>query len=217
MRRQADSELPLILVGSGGHARVLLSTLRLLGRRVLGFVDPDKTRGEQLGIPYLGGDDAISRVSGEVLLVLGVGSVASIGNRFRVYESLRKGGYRFASVIHPSAVIAPEVDLAEGVQIMAGVVLQTGCAVEENCIVNTGARIDHDCIIQAHAQIAPGVVLSGNVHVGTRAHVGVGATVIQGVHIGSDSIVGAGAVVLSDVPESCTVVGVPARPIRVKA
>jgi acetyltransferase-like isoleucine patch superfamily enzyme len=59
-------------------------------------------------------------------------------------------------------------------------------------------------------------MLSGNVHVGPRSHVGVGATVIQGVHIGSDAIVGAGAVVLSDVPESCTVVGIPARPIQVK-
>lgn len=215
---QENAELPLILVGAGGHARVLLSTLLQLGQHVSGVVDPDKSRAELLGVPYLGGDDAVSRYDpGQVLLINGVGSVASTANRLRVYESFRKRGYCFASVIHPGAIIAPEVQLADGVQIMAGAILQTGCVVEENCIINTGARIDHDCVIQAHAHVAPGAVLSGSVHVGAHAHVGVGATVIQGVQIGSDSIVGAGAVVLSDVPESCTVVGVPARPIHVKA
>jgi UDP-perosamine 4-acetyltransferase len=209
---------PLILVGSGGHARVLLSTLLLLDARVLGVVDPDKSRAELLGIPYLGGDDAVFRYDpGQVMLINGLGSVASIENRLRVYESYRSRGYRFTSVIHPSAIIASETLLADGVQIMAGAILQTGCVVEENCIINTGARVDHDCVIRAHAHLAPGAVLSGNVHVGSRSHVGAGATVIQGVHIGSDSIIGAGAVVLSDVPARCTVVGIPARPIQVKA
>ena len=218
MTHLANSDQPLILVGAGGHARVLLSTLLLLSRRVLGFVDPDKTRADLLGVPNMGGDEAVARHDpSQVLLVNGVGSVASIANRLRVYDFFRRRGYRFASVIHPGAIVAPETRLADGVQIMAGAILQTGCFVEDDCIINTGALIDHDCIIQAHAHVAPGAVLSGGVHVGARAHIGVGATVIQGVRIGSDSIVGAGAVVLSDVPESCTVVGVPARSIQVKA
>jgi sugar O-acyltransferase (sialic acid O-acetyltransferase NeuD family) len=216
--RKPNIEVPLILAGAGGHARVLLSTLLQMGRRVDGFVDPDTSRVELLGIPYLGGDDAVFGYDrADVLLINGVGSVASCTNRLRVYESFRKRGYHFASVIHPGAIIAPEVQLADGVQIMAGAIIQTGCIVEENCIINTGARVDHDCVIEPHAHVAPGAVLSGGVHVGARAHVGTGAIAIQGVRIGADSIVGAGAVVLSDVPESCTVVGVPARPIQVKA
>lgn len=213
-----QGEKTLILVGAGGHARVLLSTLLQLGRCVSGFVDPDRSRRELLGVPYLGDDEAVSkRDPVEVLLINGVGSVASIANRLKVYEFFRKRGYRFASVIHPGAIIAPEVQLADGVQIMAGVIVQTGSIVGEDCIINTGARVDHDCVLDAHAHVAPGAILSGNVHVGARAHIGAGATVIQGVQIGSDSIVGAGAVLLSDVPESCTVVGVPAQPIHVKA
>ena len=218
MRSQAQSDHPLILVGAGGHARVLLSTLLLQGRRVLGFVDLRAVNPELMGVPLLGGDDAVLTYDGaQVQLVNGVGSVDSIANRLRVYEFFRAKGYRFASVIHPAAVIAPETRLAGGVQIMAGAILQTGCTVEEDSIINTGARIDHDCLIGAHAHVAPGAVLSGNVHVGARAHIGAGATVIQGVHVGDDVMVGAGAVVLSNVPASCTVVGVPARPIRAKA
>jgi len=215
---EADAEFPLILVGAGGHARVLLSALLLLERPILGFVDIDESQRELLGIQRIGNDDVVLDYDAQqVLLVNGVGSVASVRNRLRVYEFFRARGYNFASVIHPGAIIAPETDLADGVQMMAGAILQTGCVVREDCIINTGALLDHDCIIQPHAHIAPGAVLSGAVHVGARAHVGAGATVIQGVHIGSDSIVGAGAVVLSDVPESCTVVGVPARPIKAKA
>ena len=218
MTSQSVNDLPLILVGGGGHARVLLSTLLQRGKSVIGFISPDDMGGMLLGIPHIGGDEAAFAYDPtQVLLVNGVGSVATISNRLRVYEYFRNRGYCFASVIHASAIVAPEAELADGVQIMAGAILQTGCVVEEDCIINTGAQIDHDCVIRAHAHIAPGAVLSGNVHVGMRAHVGAGATVIQGVRIGNDSVVGAGAVVLSDVPESRTVVGVPARPIHVKA
>jgi acetyltransferase-like isoleucine patch superfamily enzyme len=82
-----------------------------------------------------------------------------------------------------------------------------------NVIINTGARVDHDCAIDAHAHIAPGVTLCGNVHIGYGAHIGSAATIIQGVKVGPRAIVGAGAVVIGDVPEGVTVVGIPAIPL----
>ena len=212
-----DVDRPLILIGSGGHARVLLSTLLIERRQILGFVDVREIEGEVLGVRQLGGDDAVLTYDpSEVLLVNGLGSAASISKRLKAYEYFRTEGYSFASVIHPGSIVAPEAELADGVQIMAGAIVQTGCVMEEDSIINTGARIDHDCVIRAHAHVAPGAVLSGNVHVGPRAHVGAGAVIIQNVHVGADSIVGAGAVVLTDVPASFTVVGVPARPIHAK-
>jgi sugar O-acyltransferase (sialic acid O-acetyltransferase NeuD family) len=203
--------LPVIVVGGGGHAKVLVSTLVLQHRRVLGFVDLKPSVPFLLGIAHLGDDGAVFlHPPDQVRLVNGVGSIGSTALRRAVYEKFREKQYIFETVIHPSAIIAPEVHTDDGVEVMAGVVVQPGSYLGANVIINTGARVDHDCWIDAHAHIAPGVTLSGDVHIGPGAHIGTGASIIQGVRVGAGSIVGAGAVVVGDVPEGVTVVGVPA-------
>jgi sugar O-acyltransferase (sialic acid O-acetyltransferase NeuD family) len=207
-------DLPVIVIGGGGHAKVLVSTLLLKNRKILGFVDPNPSLSSLLGVAHLGDDDVVFfHGADQVRLVNGVGSIDSPTLRRTVYEKFRKKGYVFEAVVHPTAIVAPEVHLAEGVQIMAGAVVQPGSQLGANVIINTGARVDHDCSIDAHAHIAPGVTLSGYVRVGEGAHIGTGASVIQGITIGAASIVGAGAVVISNVPAGITAVGVPARSV----
>lgn len=206
--------LPLIIIGGGGHAKVLVSTLLMQHRKVLGFVDPKPAMPPLLGIPHLGDDSVVFlHLPDQVRLVNGVGSIDSTVLHQTIYEKFRVRRYFFETVIHASAVIAPDVPIEDGVQVMAGVVVQPGSRFGVNVIINTGARVDHDCSIDAHAHIAPGVTLSGNVHVGNGAHIGTGASVIQGVEVGAAAIVGAGAVVVDDVPAGVTVVGVPAKSV----
>jgi sugar O-acyltransferase (sialic acid O-acetyltransferase NeuD family) len=205
-------ELPVIVIGGGGHAKVLISALLLDRRKVLGFVDLNPAASPVLGVKCLGSDTvALAHAPGDVKLVNGVGSVGPGAIRRNVYERFRREGYFFASVVHPSAIVAPEVQMEDGVQIMAGAILQSGSSVGSNAIVNTGAIIDHDCVVGAHVHIAPRAVLSGGVHVEPGAHIGTGACIIQGVTIGAASVVGAGAVVIRDVPAGVTTVGVPAK------
>lgn len=178
---------PVIVLGAGGHARVLLDALRLCKVKVLGVTDvvPSCAEKAKLRVPFLGNDTAVlSRSPKKVLLVNGLGSIGRPDKRAQLFKKFKAKGYRFAIVIHPTAILAGGVVLGEGAQIMAGVVIQTGSSVGENTIINTRASIDHDCLIGAHVHIAPGVVLSGGVTVGDQTHIGTGAVVVQGRKIG---------------------------------
>lgn len=206
---------PLIILGAGGHSRVLLDIAALRGYSVLGFSVPHATETEIMGYPVLGTDeDIISRDPSKVLLVNGVGSIASLERRFEVYDRFCKQGFHFATLIHPSAVVAEDAILAEGVQLMAGTVIQPGSSIGENSIVNTKAAIDHDCTIGEHVHICPGVTLSGGVRIGKCSHIGTGAAIIQSLTIGEWSLVGAGSVVLKNVEARQMVVGAPAKVIK---
>ncbi|HBE76239.1 MAG TPA: sugar acetyltransferase [Firmicutes bacterium] len=208
--------VPVILLGSGGHGRILLEMLQQQSITVLAVVDP---RCPVARIPHnirlLRDDKAVLDYPvGQIQLVNGLGSVGDTAKRQQIYEYFKTKGYQFMTTRHHGAIISPEVQMGEGVQVMAGVVIQIGTMIAANTIINTRAVVEHDCVIGKHVHIAPGAVLSGGVHVADSVHIGVGATIIQGVAIGKRTIIGAGAVVVHDIPENVVAVGVPARIIK---
>lgn len=205
---------PVIILGGGGHAKVLVDALFKSGIPVSGILDPDTSLHGTglLGVPILGGDELLSDFPPQQYdLVNGVGSIRQPRARQAIFRKLKESGYRFATVIHPAATIGSDVKLEEGVQIMAGAVLQPGCHVGCNTIINTRSSLDHDCSIGNHCHIAPGVTLSGGVRTGSGVHIGTGATVIQGITIGDNCLIAAGAVVVADIAEGRQVRGVPAQ------
>ncbi|MBD3670070.1 MAG: acetyltransferase [Gammaproteobacteria bacterium] len=200
----------LLLIGGGGHAKVLIDALQTLRANLLGVVDPGLSAGTgngPLGLDVLGGDDVIKDYDPQnTWLVNGIGSMpGDKGVRSELFLRYKQMGYRFATVVHPAATVSEHAILDEGVQVMAGVVIQAGVRLGENTIINSGALVDHDCDIGRHCHLAPRSCLSGAVHVAEQTHIGVGATVIQGVRIGSQAVIGAGAIVVRDVDDNSTV------------
>jgi len=207
----------VIVIGAGGHARVLLDVLDRCGVAVAGLTDADASKHGKLlaGIRILGGDMVLDQhPPASTVLVNAMGSTESMSPRQKVYERLKADGYRFLTLIHPSAVVAPDAVLGEGVQVMAGAIIQPGANIGANSILNNGAQVDHDCMIGAHVHLSPGVTLSGTVTVGDGTHVGTAATVVQGLRIGRGCFVAAGAVVTKDLPDGERVKGVPAHRMR---
>lgn len=200
----------LVLLGAGGHAKVLIDALEQSGAAIVGIADADSARwGKQLlGRNIEGGDEwVLKQPAASIHLVNAVGSVDrdSLERRQALFERFRRRGYRFAQVVHPAAVVSTRAVLGEGVQVLAGAIVQIDARIGANSLINTRAAVDHDCDVGMHVHIAPGAVLSGAVTVGDGVHIGTGAVVKQGVRIGEGALIGAGAIVLRDVPPRATI------------
>src|SRR5690606_24552130 len=138
---------PVIVLGNGGHAAVLTEALLMQDRRILGFTAPEH-QDNKYSLKYLGTDDCIYHYSSDdIELLLAIGTVQVNGVREKIFNRFKEIGYQFASVLHPSCIISPTVQLGEGVQIMAGSIIQSQTQISDNCIINTGSVVEHNCFI----------------------------------------------------------------------
>lgn len=206
----------IVLVGAGGHARVVLDILRYLPHEVLGVVDDDpiKTGTTVGGIPVLGTSGALPWILREGLAT---GAIVAIGHnksRSAKAQECEALGFELLPAVHPTAAIGIRVTVGEGSVIMAGAVVNCDTFIGSNVVINTGATIDHDGLISDGCHISPGAHIAGNVHLDDLVHIGLGASVVPNVRIGAASVVGAGAVVLGDVPSGEVWAGNPAKRLR---
>jgi sugar O-acyltransferase (sialic acid O-acetyltransferase NeuD family) len=207
----------VIIVGAGGHGKVVLDILRHdPDVKFIGFIDDDVNSHDTIidGAPVLGNFRALSGIIRRYKLDTAIVAVGHNKTRAQLFKKLKDLNLRLINAIHPAALVARDVEFGEGAVIAAGAIISTGTKIGNNVIINTGAIIDHDNVIEDHVHISPGASLAGRVTVKKYAHIGLGVSVESHVTIGENSTAGAGAVVLKDIPGNAVVVGVPARVIR---
>ena len=89
---------PLIVVGGGGHARVLMEALHRRLAKVTGFTDPQPMDSGDFLYPYLGDDMRLNDCRPEdIRLVNGLGGTQDNAPRRRLFERWRQRGHQFAS------------------------------------------------------------------------------------------------------------------------
>lgn len=191
-----------VLMGAGGHAKVVADLALALGADIAGVCDPalarDRMAGWQ-GLKVLGDDDfLLSLAPDDVLLLNGVGQMPGSTIRSDLFRRFFHAGFTFPPLVHPSAWVSPTATLGAGVQVMAGAIVQAGAFLGCNTIVNTASSVDHDSRIGASVHIAPGVTVCGDAMIGDGAFVGAGATIIQGVNVRLNGFVKAGSLVSED-------------------
>jgi sugar O-acyltransferase (sialic acid O-acetyltransferase NeuD family) len=193
-----------ILIGGGGHAKVVLDCLNANHENIVGIFDP-RMEG-LLGIPSLGDYREDIEPDAEVIIAIGDNTI-----RKRIAMDTKHG---FANSIHPSVLLSPKVVLGIGCMIFHRAIIQSGSKIGNHVIVNTGAQIDHDCVVEDFSHVAPGSVLCGSVTVHEGALIGAGSTVIPCKSIGKWAVIGAGSVVISDIPDFAIAVGNPAKILK---
>jgi sugar O-acyltransferase (sialic acid O-acetyltransferase NeuD family) len=195
------------LYGAGGHAKVIIETLELEQKIILGLVDANPAIRSLLEYPvYQEIPNNFDANEDSVIVSIGGNSERKmIVNQLRVM---------FSSAIHPSANLSKRTMIGEGTVVMAGVSVNADTKVGNHVILNTNSSVDHDCVIGDFVHLSPNVALAGNVTVGEGTQIGIGSCVIQGVGIGKWVTIGAGAVIINDVPDYAVVVGNPGKIIK---
>ena len=203
-----------VVIGAGGHAKVVVDLLRKNEKKIWGLTDAVRSVGETcLGVPVLGKDDVLSQLRKEGIgyAAMGIGHVGKPSIRNRVFLIAKELGYVFPVIIHPTACLAGVVQIGDGSIVCAQSVINPEAQIGQLCIINTAAVVEHEVVIEDGVHIAPHATILGEACIGENTFIGANSVILQGVHIGSNCIIGAGSVVLHDVPDHCVVVGVPGR------
>lgn len=215
MKPERSDAPKLLMIGSSGHASVLVDAIELAGLyRVAGYLDDTAARGTvRGGYPILGGLDDVAGVCANQIIEHVVVAIGDNWWRRKVYSDLvqKCPNLRFPVVKHPSATVASSAEIGNGAAILARSHVGPRSRVGACCILNTGSSIDHDCTLHDFASIAPGVFTGGLVEIGECSAVGVGASLSDRISIGRHAVVGTGAVVVRDIPDLVVAYGNPAR------
>lgn len=201
----------LIIIGASGHGKVVADiAIKMNNWENIAFLDDDETVKICMDFDVIGKSaDAIKyKNEADFFVAIGNNSV-----REKVQEELMDEGLNVVSLIHPSVVLATDVEIDIGTAVMAGVVINSSTRIGKGCIINTSSSLDHDNVIDDYVHISPGASLAGTVRVGKGSWLGIGSVVSNNVNICSGCKLGAGAVVVNDITESGTYVGVPVRRI----
>jgi sugar O-acyltransferase (sialic acid O-acetyltransferase NeuD family) len=195
----------LIIIGAGGHGKVVADIALNMGYTDIAFID-DKATGDCMGFPILGPCSAINTLDSE-----SCDFIIAVGNNSVREKIASEYDVGYVSLIHPTAQIGMDVTVGVGTVVMAGAIINSCATVGNHCIINTRAVIEHDNIIRDYAHVSPGATLGGTVCVGKKTHVGIGATVKNNITICDCCTICAGAVVTRSITDPDVYVGIPAK------
>jgi sugar O-acyltransferase (sialic acid O-acetyltransferase NeuD family) len=197
----------LLILGAGGHAKVVIETARRCGYEPTAVFDDDESL---IGTEVSGVlvKNTIKSLNADISepAIIAIGS-----NRVRklIAEKFKKMSW--VTLLHPNAYICSSAIVGAGSLVCAGVVIQPDAVIGSHVIINTGANADHDCFVADFCHICPGVNLAGGVQIKEGTMVGIGASVIPLIEVGKWSVIGAGATVIKNIPAQVTAVGTPAK------
>ena len=209
----------LYIYGTGGFAKEVAWLVKRINENnpqwnILGFIDDFKEIGTNIysELKVVGNSDELLN-SDENFIVCAVGK-SELRKKIVKMIQERYPNIKFATLIDPSVYLDESIKIGEGSIICAGSIITVDITIGSHTIINLDSTIGHDVQIGDYVTIYPSVNVSGSTIIGNCSEIGTGTQIIQMLNIGENCIIGAGAVVVKDIPEKCTAVGCPAKPIK---
>lgn len=202
--------MKLLIIGAGGHAKVVIDVARAAGFEPIAALDPVAVGQICNGVEVLGSDTMAPEIfaSGTSMAAIAIGENRL---RCRIAEHLQTIGFTFPRLVHPTAVVSGSAKIGVGTIVMSNAVVNADASIGDFVIVNSSAIVEHDCVLGRGAHVAPGTCLGGGVRVGCGALIGIGSVARPRSIIGDFAVVGAGSTIISDIPADCIAMGSPAR------
>ncbi len=209
----------LIIFGASGFGREVAWAVERINKatptwNLLGFMDDDESiQGSEInGYKVLGKTSDVKEYPNAYFVC----AVGASRVREKIINNMRgiNPEIKFGIVVDPSVEKSDLVTIGEGTIICAHTIITINISIGNHVIINLDCTIGHDVILNDFVTLYPSVNVSGVTNIGYGVELGTGMQVIQGNNVGDYSIVGAGAIVVKDIPEKCTAVGSPAKPIK---
>lgn len=203
-----------LLIGTGGHCRVVLSLLRdCKQHKVLGILDLGEPRPNEsiMGTPVIGSVSCLNNFPGasNLDIFLAIGNNAT---RRLWWEKLTQSGFNLPNLISPFAIVDPSACIKEANVVCARAFLGPESVLGDNNLVNTGAILEHEALLASHCHLAPSSTIAGRTRIGNQCFIGANATVIDRLEVAERTTIGAGATVISSIEHpGGTYVGTPAK------
>lgn len=205
-----------IIIGAGGHGKVVADSILSSGQEVLGFIDDYVSKSPIDGISVIGNSSDVLTIMSAFPCSFMVAAIGDNASRRSMVSRLNAWELSWGTVVHPNSTVSRYACIGKGTVIMPGVIVNAGATIGDHVILNTACAVDHDCVIHDHAHLSPGVCLAGGVVVEEGAHIGTGTSIIPDRVVGAWSVVGAGACVINNIPPGVVAAGVPAKVLRAR-
>ncbi len=212
----------LIILGAGGSGWDIVSIVKAINEKkpewnIVGYLDDNETLLNKIftGVKVIGKISECVNYPDAYF----ISSIANPTNRLvrrKIWDKVKVYDLKFATLIHPSAIIYDDVTIKEGCVVNANCMLGNGAILDEDVHLAYACNIAHETELKEHTTLGTGVNLSSGVIIGEDCYIGAGVSSTHDITVEPNTLVAVGSAITENLVNNSMKmwIGVPAISIK---